>query len=269
MSQSPSDLPPDWKELVAGDVMGDLDPSEQARLASIDSEDTRAETDDLAVTAAALQLAIAGSTGLAHELPDSLRQAITEQATEFFRSEDQRPAPGDPVVVTSQSQTVWRLTRREGLAWLAAAASVMFAAALWWSDRDSGTMSVQEARNELLATAKDVIRADWAPGTTPLQDPVGGDVVWSTARQNGYMRLVGLPVNDPAVEQYQLWIIDPERDDEPIDGGVFDVTSRGEAIIPIDAKLDVIQPSAFAITIEKPGGVVVSTQERLPLLAAI
>ena len=78
-----------------------------------------------------------------------------------------------------------------------------------------------------------------------------------------------MPVNDPGVEQYQLWIIDPRRDDEPIDGGVFDISKSGEVIVPINAKLDVISPQAFAVTIEKPGGVVVSTQERLPLLAKV
>ncbi|MCG8653063.1 MAG: anti-sigma factor, partial [Pirellulales bacterium] len=76
-------------------------------------------------------------------------------------------------------------------------------------------------------------------------------------------------VNDASVEQYQLWIIDPQRDDEPIDGGVFDIKQNGEVIVPINAKLTVIEPAAFAVTIEKPGGVVVSTQQRLPLIAAL
>jgi anti-sigma-K factor RskA len=85
----------------------------------------------------------------------------------------------------------------------------------------------------------------------------------------GFMRLIGMPINDPLQEQYQLWIIDPLRDDEPVDGGVFDIAESGEVIVPIQAKLHVTKPAAFAITIEKPGGVVVSTQERLPLLAVV
>ena len=39
---------------------------------------------------------------------------------------------------------------------------------------------------------------------------------------------------------------------------MFDVTKDGEVIIPIDAKLAVASPAAFAITVERPGGVVVS-----------
>jgi anti-sigma-K factor RskA len=66
-----------------------------------------------------------------------------------------------------------------------------------------------------------------------------------------------------------LWIFDPERDEKPIDGGVFDVDKEGEVLIPIHAKLPVGKPTLFAITVEKPGGVVVSDRSRLPLLAKV
>jgi hypothetical protein len=60
---------------------------------------------------------------------------------------------------------------------------------------------------------------------------------------------------------YQLWIVDPARSAEPVDGGVFDVDSAGTVRVPIDAKLSVRKPQAFVITLEKPGGVVVSSQK--------
>ena len=40
-------------------------------------------------------------------------------------------------------------------------------------------------------------------------------------------------------------------------------------LIPIEVKLPVVEPTLFANTIEKPGGVVVSSRERLPLLAKV
>ena len=83
------------------------------------------------------------------------------------------------------------------------------------------------------------------------------------------MTIRGLPKNDPFKEQYQLWIIDPSRDDEPIDGGVFDISADVESVIPINAKLMVGNPKVFAVTVEKPGGVVVSDQKRLPLIAKV
>jgi cysteine-rich repeat protein len=49
-------------------------------------------------------------------------------------------------------------------------------------------------------------------------------------------------------------------------GAMFDVQG-GETIVPIDAKLRVREGVLFAVTIEEPGGVVVSDRERLVLLA--
>lgn len=74
---------------------------------------------------------------------------------------------------------------------------------------------------------------------------------------------------DPAQRQYQLWFFDRNQDEKtPVDGGVFDITSDGEVIIPIRAKLRVAEAYLFAVTIEKPGGEW-SSRERLPLLAMV
>ncbi len=114
-------------------------------------------------------------------------------------------------------------------------------------------------------------RVEWTPTDDPAAAGVSGDVVWDDDRQEGYMRFTGLARNDPRREQYQLWIFD-ERGDErhPVDGGVFDIPgAAGDVIVPIQAKLAVRRPALFAVTIEKPGGVVVSSRERLPLLAKV
>jgi hypothetical protein len=54
-----------------------------------------------------------------------------------------------------------------------------------------------------------------------------------------------------------------------VDGGVFDVPQNGEVIIPIDAKIKVQKPTLFAVTAEKPGGVVVSKQEKVLAIAKV
>jgi anti-sigma-K factor RskA len=87
---------------------------------------------------------------------------------------------------------------------------------------------------------------------------VTGEVVWNKSRNEGLMIFQGLPVNDPKVAQYQLWIVDPSRDERPVDGGVFNVTASGRIIVPVNQKLSITDPKAFVITREKPGGVVVS-----------
>jgi anti-sigma-K factor RskA len=71
-----------------------------------------------------------------------------------------------------------------------------------------------------------------------------------------------MPVNDPSKNQYQIWIIDPIKYKQPVDGGVFNITDAGrDIIIPINPKLPISNAKGFAITIEQPGGVVVSSQE--------
>jgi hypothetical protein len=149
------------------------------------------------------------------------------------------------------------------LGWLAAAAAVALAALAWWPGGVGGAGRGGQANIAAL-----VRQADTAPDmvTWPFKGQVdefkaaGGAVVWSDQLQKGYLRLTGLPANDPKVAQYQLWIVDPSRSKEPVDGGVFDVavSPTGEVIVPIDAKLPIDTPAAFAITREKPGGVVVS-----------
>ena len=97
---------------------------------------------------------------------------------------------------------------------------------------------------------------------------MSGTVIWSDELQEGYMSLTNLPANDPNARQYQLWIVDPARDEKPVDGGVFDIsTNDGTVIIPISNPLAVTNPQAFVITLEQPGGVVVSKQEVVVALA--
>lgn len=155
--------------------------------------------------------------------------------------------------------------------WLAAAAVALLYLAPVQDGQDG---SGQPTRDELLAQADlsaDVVRWDWSLTEDELADGVSGDIVWSVDDQQGYMHFHGLAPNDPTEAQYQLWMFDPSRADweaQPVDGGVFDVTSEGDVIVPIHAKLAVDQPALFAVTLEKPGGVVVSKRERLVLTAA-
>jgi hypothetical protein len=187
-------------------------------------------------------------------MPASLRRRIQTQAEPQLRLNATAESRND-INTSPQILPDSRISTREVFAWFVAAASLLVACGLWFSsDATSSAVSLAKARDALKRQASDLIEVAWAPGTSPFMDKVAGDVVWSNLGQNGFMRFVGMPVNDPAVEQYQLWIIDPERDDEPIDGGVFDITSTDECVVEINAKLRVNRPVAFAVTIEKPGG---------------
>jgi anti-sigma-K factor RskA len=119
-----------------------------------------------------------------------------------------------------------------------------------------------------LSSGTELARAEIGPGKEAYNP--SGDIVWSDARQQGFIHVKGLPKNDPSREQYQLWIFDENQDPKtPVDGGVFDVNSDGEVVIPINAKIQVKGAKVFAITVERPGGVVVSKQEHVAALAKV
>jgi len=179
-------------------------------------------------------------------------------------------------------EQVWngiRSTRSEGgtlgpsrvlafAGWLAAAVLVLSFVII----RKGDDVSPVDGRTALIADARDLIRIDWTATPDPAAVGASGDVVWSKSMQQGYMRFQNLAPNDPEETQFQLWIFDPTRADweaKPVDGGVFDVPNQGEVIVPIDAKLAVSETALFAVTIEVPGGVVVSEREHLILTAAL
>jgi hypothetical protein len=135
------------------------------------------------------------------------------------------------------------------------------------TDEDPST-----ARAQLLASHRPLVQRAWRPGTDATGTLVKGDVVWDPRSQTGYMRFVGLSQNNPNVEQYQLWIFDASRDPRfPVDGGVFNAvpTAKGEFVIPIRAHLPVDVATMFVVTVERPGGVVVSDRSRIAAVANV
>jgi hypothetical protein len=185
------------------------------------------------------------------------------------------------VVTLQQRKPIWR---NESAGWWAAAASLLIAVAGWWprlggdamhmqaNTQTVATPTAEQQRAALLSNAH-VIQASWSPGNDVAGNALVGDVVFDPATQKGYLRFRGIPANDPRLEQYQLWIADGSRTPpEPVDGGVFNTpqtTQDGDVIIPFEAKLPVGKPAAFVVTVEKPGGVVVSKQERVLALAKV
>lgn len=160
------------------------------------------------------------------------------------------------------------------LPWLLAAAAVVAwlvvpSPLLRRAPERGGAGSVVALRDSVLADPA-LVRVAWGPSTDPAGQGAAGEVLWSPALQRGVLRFEGLAPNDPRLAQYQLWIVDAGRDARyPVDGGVFDVTAAGEVLVPVAARLPVARPTLFAVTLEKPGGVVVSTRERLVLAAAV
>lgn len=88
---------------------------------------------------------------------------------------------------------------------------------------------------------------------------IPGEVVWHPASQRGELRVVGLAVNDPRSERYQLWIVDGDRDARfPVDGGLFDVRGT-ETVYAFAPRVIVGKATVFRVTLEDARGAVVSS----------
>lgn len=262
-------------DLLCKKAVYGLTEQEETRLADL-QRDAGVDDESLSfeLTAAAIGTGTLGST---EELPSSMRARITADAERYFdrgAERDQTPIVAEE---TRSDPTSW-------FGWLgwafAAAASVVLAFNVYYTKVDSTVAGLRsptptpeviltpdQMRDRLIASAPDLARGTWGEGKMSEISP-SGDVVWSDSQQAGYIRISGLPKNDPQRETYQLWIVAENQDPKtPVDGGTFDINADGEVIIPIDPKVKALNPQAFAITIEKPGGVPVSTQGRLAALA--
>jgi len=281
MSSPPPDRVARIDELLADLALEGLSPSEHGELADLLNQvapqvPTARAFEQAERAAAAAHLAFLAASRATEPLPASLRARIEADAARMIADAVSTPRATSPDVIGRIDPTTLRQSvapRSPSLAWpIAAAAMVIAAVSLSLNLASTRTRGAQvlppDQRLSILASsAPDVIRVPWI---TPDGADAGGEVVWSTQRQEGYMVFKGLPVNDPTKEQYQLWIFDVNQDERfPLHGGVFDVTSAGEVVVPIDPHLHVVKPTLFAVTIEKPGGVWVSDRSRLPVLAKV
>ncbi len=254
------------QELAAGYSLGDLSEAETQEIKSYDQKIFVAMVERSDEAAARTFLTFQSSVP-SDAMPEELSQRLKNMAEGFLeKSMDVGPPKVELATFNVAPSSVGF---REIVAWLCMAASVAIALSVWIPGRRDVQTSMLVLRDNLIAKSGDLIRSKWESPTPEIPAQELGEVVWSSSAQQGFMTIRGLPINDISKEQYQLWIIDPTRDEKPVDGGVFDITNTTESIIPIRAKLQVDKPTLFAITIEKPGGVVVSDQKRLPLLAKV
>ncbi len=212
------------------------------------------------------------------QLPPALRARLVAIGESMVREEARARARAegarvDTRIAVRRADPALRVRTWGG--WVAAAAAVV----LWIAVPRTSTpvtapplspaAEAAALRAELLAAATPAPALAWTATKDSTAIGATGDVVWSDETQRGVMRFVGLQPNDASRYQYQLWIFDEKRDKAyPVDGGVFDVPAGStEVLVPIDPRVPVGKAVLFAITVEPPGGVVVSTRERIALVA--
>lgn len=264
-------------DLLTKKAVYGLDETEEKDLQSLDADSADAEclSLELEMTAAAISMI---DFAAEETMPAHVASKISENANKWV-GEDPWPPSYKETAEDSGSSSLFGW-----LGWGAAvAAGLVLAANIYFTRlqppeqaviptpvETPRTLTDAQKREELLRSTAGLIKANWAAGNVKELKDISGDIVWSDEKQTGYMRFRGLPANDKTKETYQLWLFDKTQDKAtPIDGGTFDVAAGGEVIIPIDAKLKAVEPGMFAITIEKPGGVVVSKREKIAALATV
>lgn len=277
------------RELLADRAVGDLSPAELQEI-NVLLED-HPELDDGSMEEAAALLAVAEAVrdGV-DDVPAGLRQTLRRDADRHLNLATGGSGPASfretPERLTSASAPAQRSLRLRtffagavagGIAAAILVAVLLNPAIFSTPPTAPNALSPGAAYARFQENTSDLQRYTWAPNA-PGYEHVAGHVAWSPSSQTGFMVFDGLPFNDPAEDQYQLWIVDPSRDEFPVDGGVFNLAEHAvagkpktgglKAYVPIDAKLRVDAPAAFAVTLEKPGGVVKSDQPLL-IVAAV
>ena len=245
--------------LLADRALQGLAGPERAELARLVADaDPDAEPDGLALELAAAEADLAMLGLPAGAPPGPLRARLEVDAAAFFARVDGL-GPRRSMVARAWP---W-------LGWAAAAAALLLRPA-WTQPPPASNPAGPAPRSGLVDRLAGVEPRPLSGTDHPLARGGGGRLLWSGERQEGYLELRGLAEVEPGKGVYQLWIFDATRDDRfPVDGGTFAVEDAARTtMVPIRPGLVVRRPTLFAVTLEPPGGVVVSDRKRILLTAA-
>lgn len=274
--------PQELHDLLSDRALSGLDAQSTRRLEQLLEEYPWVREDYLDDAVAMMEVAFEDSEGSSEPLPQDVADRIKTKINALAVESGSPAVEASPAVAGTISPSSG-IQKRESAGlfgwagWAAAAAMLVFSVMLWQPVNEPVGNAAQ-----LVSWSEqhpDAVRWDWAPGLANPAEGVTGYVTFSPEAQEGFMMIKGLEPNDPRIQQYQLWIWDRDREPDPnnpqplaenvhpVDGGVFDVNDRGEVVIPMKLPLRVDQPYLFAVTVERPGGVVKSDKSSVPLIA--
>jgi anti-sigma-K factor RskA len=272
-------------ELLSDKAIFGLSDEELAELAEMEKDFPALNDESFELAAASIGML---NLETSEPMPAHLRTKIAADAEKYFASRKAEVSAVETPTEKEELQKTFTFEPKRSiwnwLGWAVAAAAIVILAVNIYTTRINPPevgglkttptatpkieLSPMQEREQLLASANDILRSEWGDFDPKNKKNVKGDVVWSNSAQKGFVRFSNLPVNDKTKEQYQVWIFD-ENQKYPVDGGVFDANEAGEIVIPIDAKIKVQKPKMFAVTAEKPGGVVVSPLEKVMAVAKV
>ncbi len=286
-------------ELLADQTLFGLNEQESSELNELQIEFPEFKNDN-SFEKAALAISL-GNLNTNNAMPQNLQAQILADADKFFESnvevaentvEQEKYVSSGALPTETPNADIRTITydspKPSFMQWLgwgfAALACIALVANIWLTRVNPNTdvvtnptptatpkkeLTPAEKKQQFLASVNDLIKTSVASPDEKNKE-LTGEIAWSNTKQEGYVTVKGLPKNDKNKETYQLWIFDETQDEAtPIDGGIFDIDENGEVIIPINAKIDVKKPKMFAVTVEKPGGTVVSKRDKIVALAKV
>lgn len=264
-------------DLLALRAVEGLDRADEAEAAAWNDPEVFDET------AAMIALSLVYADGV-QPMPSALRARLERMGDQTLTSPPPAPLPMVQTPSPGATQAGGRAIGWLGaIGWLAAAACLAMAVLVW---NPTVSPPTHDQRLAVLETKPGILRTAWvgldqaglSEQPHAYDRGLAGEVVWDPETNEGYMVFEGLASNDPAAFQYQLWIFDESRptgqlprfgegilSQRPVDGGVFDVLADGRVVVPVHAKLPVGKAAIFAVTVEPPGGVVVSDRDIVTL----
>lgn len=275
-------------ELQADRAVQGLTPAQDAEMRSLLGQDDLCDDESLDRAAAAAELAMSGEVGTV-EMPSEIRQRLLRAgeawaaqtragtATPGFRL-SRSPLDG-PLVERKLHPGAARQGGRTGRllltwgGWLAAAACLTITARYWTRTPNQPVTTPLDPIAKALAPVEafDRLGARHDSGEPVValsgtrDDGVEADLRFDSEKNEGYLAIAGLDVNDESDQQYQAWMLDAGRD-HPVDLGTFDVRAvqRGaKIVVPVNARISVRAAAGFAVSREPRGGVVVPKPERI------
>jgi len=232
-------IPEEQQDLAALYVLGSLEANETAEFETAMRQDAelRALVNDLRENAAALALAAPHA-----QPPPELRQRVLRD----IAIEKSRHASSPARHGTSPSD--WRTRSTGWLPWAIAAVVMIYAGFLAY-DRARLRRELDEVR------ACDPLAQMNFAALAPQKDAppdAKATVVWDPAKQTGVIRITGLPA--VSGKDYELWAVDEDHKD-PVSAGIVHVDANGVASVRFRPMAEARRVKAFAISLEREGGV--------------
>lgn len=272
-------------------VLGALTPEEEAQVRADVAKDPELATELAAIEDALLDLAAAGAmvppSGLEDKIWSALQPAAPvtaparqpEQPHHFSAnagngSDGNRDRKTMPLGPSAGRQ--WRYAAL----WVVLAGSLAVNAMLWNQTKEqkeqfaSQTAKIEEVigRQSELDKAVDIyhkradMMADTAIQTVVMRTmvkghPMAATVYWDKAKGDAWVALDALP-EPPKGMQYQLWVI---QNGKPVSMGVMPKDMLGPSAVQ-KVEMKVMEGQAFAVSLEKEGGVPQPTAENIYVL---